>query len=189
MLEILLIALALAMDCFAVSVVSGVIVRRPSPRTMLPLSFDFGFFQALMPLLGWFLTIKFQSFIQAWDHWIAFAMLAMIGGKMIVDAFREEDEKSMRPEKTPTRIALAIATSIDALAIGITFACTGYESAAQLTLPLVTIGIVSFLMSIAGFLLGVRFGDIVNKRVRPELVGGIILICIGLKVLLEHLLQ
>lgn len=188
MLDIFFIALALAMDCFAVSVVSGVLVRRPQARVMAPMAFDFGLFQALMPLIGWFLTSRFQSYIEAWDHWIAFAMLALIGGKMIADAFKQEEEKSLNPEKMPTRLALAVATSIDALAIGITFACTGYDSLASLAIPLWTIGIVSFLMSIAGFLLGVRFGEIVNKKIRPELLGGVILLCIGIKILLEHLL-
>lgn len=187
MLESLLIAFALAMDCFAVSVVSGVIIRRAEGRTMLALAFFFGLFQALMPLIGWFLTSRFSAYIQALDHWIAFGMLAFIGGKMIVDSFKEEDDKSINPRNLRTQLVLAVATSIDALAVGITYACTGYETVAQLTLPLVLIGLVSFGMSVLGFSIGVRFGDAVNRKMRPELLGGLILVGIGIKILIEHL--
>lgn len=187
MLDSLFIALALAMDCFAVSVVSGVIIRKRENGVMLRLAFLFGLFQGLMPLIGWFLTSRFSSYLEAVDHWIAFAMLAFIGVKMILDAFKEEEQKSMNPRDAKTQLALAVATSIDALAVGISFACTGYDSFQSVLLPVGIIGLVSFLMSIAGYLLGVRFGDTVNKRVRPELLGGLILIAIGIKILVEHL--
>lgn len=187
MLESLLIAFALAMDCFAVSVVSGVIIRRAEGRTMLALAFFFGLFQALMPLIGWFLTSRFSAYIQALDHWIAFGMLAFIGGKMIVDSFKDDEDKSINPRNLRTQLVLAVATSIDALAVGITYACTGYETVAQLTLPLVLIGLVSFGMSVLGFSIGVRFGDAVNRKMRPELLGGLILVGIGIKILIEHL--
>lgn len=187
MLEILLIAFALAMDCFAVSVVCGVVVRRNDSRIMLRLAFLFGFFQALMPLIGWFLTSRFSAYLQLLDHWIAFSMLAFIGGKMIIDSFKEEEESSINPRSGKTQVLLAIATSIDALAVGITFACTGYDTIHQLGFPLLAIGVVSFLMSLCGFAIGVRFGDTVNKKMRPELLGGIILIGIGVKILIEHL--
>lgn len=187
MWESVLIAFALAMDCFAVSVISGVVVRRTEARIMLRLAFLFGFFQALMPLIGWFLTSRFSAYIQAVDHWIAFAMLALIGGKMLIDSFHEEDQSSINPRNTKTQVLLAIATSIDALAIGISYACTGYTSLSQMCVPLLIIGLVSFAMSVAGFAIGVRFGDIVNRKVRPELLGGLILIGIGIKILIEHL--
>ncbi len=187
MLEALLIAFALAMDCFAVSVVSGVIIRRYEGRTMLTLAFFFGFFQALMPLIGWFLTSRFSAYIQAVDHWIAFGMLAFIGGKMIADSFKEEDDKSVNPRDLRTQLVLAVATSIDALAVGISYACTGYNTLAQLTVPLVLIGVVSFGMSVLGFSIGVRFGDTVNRKMRPELLGGLILLGIGVRILIEHL--
>jgi len=187
MLEALLIAFALAMDCFAVSVVSGVIIRRYEGRTMLTLAFFFGFFQALMPLVGWFLTSRFSAYIQAVDHWIAFGMLAFIGGKMIADSFKEEDDKSVNPRDLRTQLLLAVATSIDALAVGISYACTGYNTLAQLTVPLVLIGVVSFGMSVLGFSIGVRFGDAVNRKMRPELLGGLILLVIGVRILIEHL--
>ena len=187
MLEALLIAFALAMDCFAVSVVSGVIIRRYEGRTMLTLAFFFGFFQALMPLIGWFLTSRFSAHIQAVDHWIAFGMLAFIGGKMIADSFKEEEDKSINPRDLRTQLVLAVATSIDALAVGISYACTGYNTLAQLTVPLVLIGVVSFGMSVLGFSIGVRFGDAVNRKMRPELLGGLILLVIGVRILIEHL--
>ena len=187
MLEALLIAFALAMDCFAVSVVSGVIIRRYEGRTMLTLAFFFGFFQALMPLIGWFLTSRFSAYIQAVDHGIAFGMLAFIGGKMIADSFKEEDDKSVNPRDLRTQLVLAVATSIDALAVGISYACTGYNTLAQLTVPLVMIGVVSFGMSVLGFSIGVRFGDTVNRKMRPELLGGLILLGIGVRILIEHL--
>ena len=187
MAEILLIALALAMDCFAVSVVCGVIIRKMENHTLLSLAFFFGFFQASMPLAGWFLTSRFSRYLEAVDHWIAFAMLAFIGGKMIWDSFRPEEESSINPRNLKSQLLLAIATSIDALAVGISFACTGYTSLQQLWHPLLVIGIISFLMSILGFVLGVKFGSKVNEKVHPELLGGIILIGIGIKILLEHL--
>jgi putative Mn2+ efflux pump MntP len=186
-LENLFIAVALAMDCFAVSVVCAVILRRRATGIMLRLAFLFGLFQALMPLLGWTLTTRFSAQIQAYDHWIAFAMLAFIGGKMIWDSFKEENESSLNPQDWFTGTLLAVATSIDALAVGITYACTGYDTLQSLSAPLLTIGVVSFVLSITGYLLGSRFGETVNEKIRPELLGGLILLFIGLRILAEHL--
>lgn len=188
MWEHILIALALAMDCFAVSVVCGVIIRRYEASTMLLTAFLFGLFQALMPLAGWLLTSRFSSYIEAFDHWIAFGMLALIGGKMIADSFKGEEGEHINPRNFQTQFALAVATSIDALAVGISYACTGYDTIGRITVPLIIIGLVSFFMGILGFTLGVRFGDTVNKKMHPELLGGIILIGIGIKILVEHLL-
>ena len=187
MLETLLIALALAMDCFAVSAVCGVIVRRFEARVMLPIAIFFGLFQGLMPLIGWALTSSFSHYLEAVDHWIAFGMLAFIGGKMIADSFKAEEDKSMNPRNLRTELLLAVATSIDALAVGISYACTGYETLASIAVPVVVIGIVSFLMSLLGFTIGVKFGDAVVRKLKPELLGGIILIGIGIKILIEHL--
>ena len=174
------------MDCFAVSVVCGVLLRQYEWRTLLRMAFFFGLFQAVMPLIGWALTARFSAYIQAFDHWVAFGMLALIGGKMILDSFKEE-ETDLHPRKLKAQLALAVATSIDALAVGITYACTGYDTLGQLAVPLLLIGLVSFLMSVAGFCLGVRYGDVVNKKMRPELLGGLILLGIGIKILIEHL--
>lgn len=187
MLNTILIALALAMDCFAVSAVCGVIIRRFEGRVMLPIAFFFGLFQALMPLVGWALTSSFSHYLEAVDHWIAFGMLAFIGGKMIVDSFKAEEDKSINPRNLRTQLLLAVATSIDALAVGISYACTGYQTLASIAVPVVVIGIVSFMMSILGFAVGVKFGEAVVKKLRPELLGGIILIGIGIKILMEHL--
>lgn len=186
--EIVLIAVALAMDCFTVSVVSGVITRRNQWEKVLRMAFLFGLFQALMPLIGWLAIHYFQSSVEAFDHWIAFGLLAIIGIKMIKDAFSPEQEDHMDPTQLRTQLLLALATSIDALAVGISLSCTGYETWGQLTVPLLVIGLVSFGFSIVGHLLGVRFGEVVARRWKPELVGGLILIGIGIKILVEHLL-
>lgn len=188
LLEIILIGVALAMDCFTVSVVSGVIVRKMQWKSNLRMAFFFGFFQALMPLLGWLAIHYFQHSVEAYDHWIAFGLLAFIGVKMIREAFAPEEDKHIKPLELRTQLILAVATSIDALAVGISMACTGYDSLGSLALPLAVIGIFSFLFSIGGYLLGVFFGDAAAWRLKPELIGGIILIGIGIKILLEHLL-
>lgn len=187
-LDILLIAVALAMDCFTVSMVSGVMTRKMFWGRNLRMAFLFGFFQAAMPFIGWIAIHYFQSSVEAYDHWIAFGLLLLIGGKMILDAFKEEDEATFNPLNLGTQLTLAVATSIDALAVGISFSCSGYGTVQSLILPLAVIGLVSFIFSIAGLLLGVRFGGAVARRFKPEIIGGVILIAIGVKILLEHLL-
>lgn len=187
LIDIFLLAVALAMDCFAVSIVSGVIVRRWLWRVALSMGVLFGVFQALMPFLGWVGMKYFSRYISAYDHWIAFALLVFIGGKMVKESFEPEEERAFNPCRLRTQLMLAVATSIDALAVGITFACTGFTALSQLWLPLFVIGLVSTVLSLIGYTLGLRFGRIIEKRLRPELVGGIILICIGVKVLLGHL--
>jgi putative Mn2+ efflux pump MntP len=141
----------------------------------------------MMPLIGWLCTSHFARYIEDYDHWIAFALLAFLGIRMISDAFRPEDQKVFNPRKLYTQLMLAVATSIDALAIGISFALTGYSHVASLLQPLSWIGIVSFLFGIIGHLLGIRFGSSVSRRLKPELLGGIILLLIGIKILLSHL--
>ena len=199
-IEIILLAVALAMDCFTVSIVSGLITCMDKEKVVKPtllleraggeaswlyrMAFLFGFFQALMPLLGWLGIIHFETYIEAYDHWIAFALLAFIGGKMIWESFGPEEEQHFNPRRLHTQLLLAVATSIDALAIGISFVCTGYTVLSQLTLPLIIIGLVSFLFSIMGYHLGRRFGKAITKQMKPELIGGLILIAIGLKILL-----
>ena len=207
LLDIILLAIALAMDCFTVSIVSGVLFNgqwtmdngklstrsNNSPLSiihfpLLRMAFLFGFFQAMMPLLGWLGISHFQTYMEAYDHWIAFGLLGFIGGKMIWESFGDEEDQHFNPSKLRTQLLLAIATSIDALAIGISFACTGFTELSQLTMPLLVIGIVSFLFSIFGYHLGRRFGKAITRRLKPELFGGIILVLIGLKILLSHLL-
>lgn len=190
LLDIILLAIALAMDCFTVSVVSGIILQNHGDRgpVIFRMAFLFGLFQALMPLLGWLGISRFQTYMEAYDHWIAFGLLAFIGGKMIWESFGDEEQQHFNPSRLRTQLLLAVATSIDALAVGISFACTGYTALSQLTLPLLIIGLVSFLFSIAGYHLGRRFGKSITRRLKPELIGGVILILIGLKVLLSHLM-
>lgn len=190
LLDIILLAIALAMDCFTVSVVSGIILQNHGDRgpVIFRMAFLFGLFQALMPLLGWLGISRFQTYMEAYDHWIAFGLLAFIGGKMIWESFGDEEQQHFNPGRLRTQLLLAVATSIDALAVGISFACTGYTALSQLTLPLLIIGLVSFLFSIAGYHLGRRFGKSITHRLKPELIGGVILILIGLKVLLSHLM-
>ena len=201
LLDIILLAVALAMDCFTVSIVSGVIdhgdwhndsseakIRVPVPVIYLRMAFLFGFFQAMMPLLGWLGISHFQAYMEAYDHWIAFGLLGFIGGRMIWESFGDEEDQHFNPRKLRTQLLLAVATSIDALAVGISFACTGFTTLSQLTMPLLIIGIVSFLFSIFGYHLGRRFGKAITRRLKPELFGGIILVLIGLKILLSHLL-
>lgn len=201
LLDIILLAVALAMDCFTVSIVSGVIdhgdwhndsseakIREPVPVIYLRMAFLFGFFQAIMPLLGWLGISHFQAYMEAYDHWIAFGLLGFIGGKMIWESFGDEEDQHFNPNRLRTQLLLAVATSIDALAVGISFACTGFTMLSQLTIPLLIIGIVSFFFSIVGYHLGRRFGKAITRRLKPELFGGIILVLIGLKILLSHLL-
>ena len=186
-IEIWLVALALAMDCFAVSMASGIIFKRVVPRQMVAMVLLFGLFQALNPLLGWLGAELFRELIESVDHWIAFAILGFLGVRMIVDSFKDEEEKKFNPRRFKVILTLAVATSIDALAVGISFSCMGYSSLPSLIYPLVAIGFVSSVMTALGLFLGVRFGKAFAGRLRAELWGGIILIAIGIKVLVEHL--
>ena len=183
-IDIILLAVALAMDCLTVSIVSGLTARdgqATETRWLYRMAFLFGFFQAFMPLLGWLGIIHFETYMEAYDHWIAFGLLAFIGGKMVWESFGDDEEQHFNPRRLHTQLLLAVATSIDALAVGVSFACTGYTQLSDLTLPLIIIGIVSFLFSIMGYHLGHRFGKPITKLMKPELVGGLILIAIGLK--------
>ncbi len=182
--ELLLIAVGLSMDAFAVSVCKGLGMRRLNLRVALVLAFLFGVFQAGMPVIGWLLGSQFLWLIEPVDHWIAFGLLGFIGGKMILDAVRGEQEDD---GGTVDRVAwgeflmLAVATSIDALAVGISFAALSVEIVPSVAL----IGIVTFVLSLVGVMVGHVFG---SRFERPaQLVGGVVLVLIGVKVLLEHL--
>lgn len=189
LLDIIFLAIALAMDCFTISIVSGVIMRHSEWPVILRMSAFFGLFQAIMPLFGWLGTNYFSVYIEAIDHWIAFGLLAFIGGRMIKEALGLEEEIHFSPTRLRTQLYLAVATSIDALAIGISFACLGYSEFSQLVVPLVIIGAVSFIFGVIGNVLGVRCGRAISRRMCPELVGGIILILIGVKVLMSHIME
>ena len=179
-LEIWLLAIGLAMDCLAVSIASGIILKRIQWRPMLVMAFFFGLFQAIMPLLGWLGASTFSHLIESVDHWIAFVLLCFIGANMIRESRREAE-----PENADfgprAMLPLAVATSIDALAVGITFAFLQVNM--YIALPL--IGGVTFLLSFAGGKLGHAFGA--KYKSKAECLGGLVLILIGLKILLEHL--
>ena len=187
-LEIWLLAIGLAMDCLAVSIASGIILKRIQWRPMLVMAFFFGLFQAIMPLLGWLGASTFSHLIESVDHWIAFAILAFLGGRMIKESFKEEDCcQRFNPASLKVVITMAIATSIDALDIGVSFAFLGIKSCSSILYPVGIIGFVSFLMSLIGLIFGIRFGCGIARKLRAELWGGIILILIGTKILIEHL--
>ena len=173
-LELIFLAVALAMDCFTVSITGGVIVRRYCWPLMWKMALLFGIFQAGMPLLGWLGANTYSSHMESIGHWLAFGLLLFIGGRMMKESFEE------------VLLLLSVATSIDALAVGVSFACIGYDAIGELVVPLLIIGIVSLLFSLFGNLLGVRFGNSIAKRVTPEFLGGLILVLIGVKILLEH---
>ena len=186
--DICLLAIGLAMDCLAVSIASGIILKRIQWRPMLVMAFFFGLFQAIMPLLGWLGASTFSHLIESVDHWIAFAILAFLGGRMIKESFKEEDCcQRFNPASLKVVITMAIATSIDALAIGVSFAFLGIKSCSSILYPVGIIGFVSFLIFLIGLIFGIRFGCGIARKLRAELWGGIILILIGTKILIEHL--
>jgi len=183
-LTLLGLALALAMDAFAVALGAGTILPRLTGRHLFRLGFHFGLFQALMPIVGWLAGQTMVQTISAWDHWIAFSLLAAIGAHMIYEA-RSQDEE--RERRDPTRglrlVTLSIATSIDALAVGFSLSVIGVS----IWQPALVIGLVAGAMTVVGLLMGERFGK--KWGARAETFGGAILILIGLKILAEHLLN
>lgn len=183
LLELFLIAVGLSMDAFAASLSKGLDMRKLNNKHAAVIALFFGGFQAFMPLIGWFLGKQFEQYITPIDHWIAFVLLAFIGGNMIVNVFKDEDGNAKHSDNLNIKeiFILAIATSIDALTVGITFA---FLQAA--IVPAVSfIGIITFSLSFIGVQVGHRFGSKFGSK--AELAGGIVLILIGLKILLEHL--
>ena len=185
LLELILIAIGLAMDAFAVSICKGLNMRKMNYRQAGIIALFFGGFQAIMPLIGWFLGSSVRSYIEAVDHWIAFALLALIGGRMAAGALVQGCGTQARPEPaalTPGRLtALAVATSIDALAVGVSLTCMEVD----ILTAAGVIGAVAFCLSVLGGLLGRRLGCLFQRR--AELAGGIVLILIGVRILIEHL--
>ena len=199
--EVALIGIGLSMDAFAVALCKGLAMKTLSLRRTLCIAGAFGGFQALMPLIGWLLGSSFSRYIEAVDHWIAFALLLSIGGKMIRDAVRElredEDDKEKangsdagKDLKVGELLVLAVATSIDALAVGLSFAMLGMTEVSSpgglsIWYSILIIGIETFVLSGAGVLIGHRFGS--RHHARAELAGGIVLILIGIRILISHL--
>ena len=185
LVELLLIAVGLSMDAFAVSICKGLGMKEVNPKVAVVLALFFGGFQALMPLIGWALGSQFLGIIGPIDHWVAFVLLAVIGGKMLWEAFREDagedDGKPADRIDLGEFFILAIATSIDALAVGISFAALSVDIVPSVAL----IGVITFAFSIAGVFVGNFFGSRYEKP--ASIVGGVVLILIGTKILLEHL--
>lgn len=183
LVEILIVAVALAMDAFSVCISCGMIIADPDLRHYFRLSFHFGLFQFMMPVIGYFGGLYLETYIKSFDHWIAFGLLLFIGLKMIYEAFSRKEE-TCEPARDPSRgwslIVLAVATSIDALAVGLSFGVLGRP----ILIPSVIIGVVCALFSVIGISIGRRVGALVGKR--AEAAGGLMLVAIGIKILAEH---
>ena len=180
-IDIFLIGIALSMDAFAVSICKGLSVKKVSAKHVLTVGVYFGGFQALMPTLGFLLGYKFESFITNIDHWIAFVLLAIIGGNMIREALGKDEDEENDDFSVRAMLPLAVATSIDALTVGISFAFLGVDIVTAALL----IGATTFVLSGVGIFVGNIFGS--KYKSKAELAGGVVLILIGLKILLEHL--
>lgn len=181
--ELFLIAVGLSMDAFAVSICKGLGMQRLNMGQAVVIALFFGGFQALMPVIGWAVGAQFAHFVSTYAHWIAFALLAFVGGKMLWDAFHEDEGEDAGPFKLELGdlLMLAIATSIDALAVGVSFAFLDVAIAPSAAL----IGVTTFVLSLVGVAVGHQFGSRWEKP--ATIVGGIVLILIGVKVLLEGL--
>jgi putative Mn2+ efflux pump MntP len=183
-LTLLLIAFGLAMDAFAVSISNGITIQRQRANHALRIGLFFGSFQALMPLIGWSAGLNLRDLISGVDHWIAFGLLFFIGCKMIYESTRMDiREKEVKPLTLSTLLVLSVATSIDALAVGISFALLKIS----IVTPIIVIGVVTFVLSFLGVLTGSKIGHFFEKKI--EILGGLILIGIGIKILIEHLFQ
>ena len=180
-LELILLCIGLGMHAFAVSVCKGISMKKMNWKKACIIGLYFGGFQAIMPVIGYFFGSSFESIITNIDHWLAFILLAIIGTKMIQEAFQKEEEEYNEDISVKTMLVLSIATSIDALAVGITFAFFKVN----LLLAITLIGTITFILSVIGTKIGNKFGD--KYKSKSELAGGIILIIIGLKILLEHI--
>jgi putative Mn2+ efflux pump MntP len=182
---IFIMSLGLAMDAFAVSISYGCAPRKPSGREMFLIAFLFGSFQAIMPIIGWELGVVFEDLIHDYAHWVAFGLLAYIGIKMIIAGLKgntaKEDKNRGEHDISIIRLfILAIATSIDSLAVGLSFAVLGYE----IINPAIIIGLVTFACSLIGVRAGIRLSAILGTK--AEIFGGLVLIAIGIKILVEH---
>lgn len=182
LLEILIIAVGLSMDAFAVSIGKGLSMRRPGIVHYLKVGLWFGGFQALMPFVGYLLGSSFASYVSEFDHWIAFVLLAFIGGNMVRESFSKDDDNDENPDfSLKTMLMMAVATSIDALAAGVSFAFF----ATDIFYIISIIGVTTFVFSVAGLKIGNIFGSKYKKK--SEFIGGLILVMIGLKILIEHM--
>lgn len=185
-ITVFLTGVALSMDAFAVAICKGLKMQKLNYKQMGLIALFFGGFQALMPFIGWMLGHSFKDYIESFDHWVAFALLVFIGGKMIYEAFNGDDEDDdCSCFDIKELLVMAIATSIDAMAVGIAFAIDGIDTLASILVAILIIGVTTFILSAVGVFIGHKFGAVYKSK--AELAGGIILILIGAKILLEHL--
>jgi len=181
-LALVLVAVGLAMDSFTVAICGGLQMHRVQFRMAVRIAFMFGLFQALMPVLGWLAGTRVIELVAEWDHWVAFGLLAAVGGKMIWEALRGDPEcQLVDPRDWRILAALSIATSIDALAVGLSFAVVRQP----ILTPALLTGVITFGLSLGGVYLGHRFGSLIHQR--AQLAGGILLILIGSRILVTHL--
>jgi len=181
-ITVLIVALGLAMDAFAVSISSGLAIKKINIGHAFRIAFFFGAFQALMPVVGWLAGLGLKDFISAIDHWIAFVLLSVVGGKMIYEStFLDKEKEEKDTLNIYVLLILSIATSIDALAVGLTLSFLNVHIAS----PAIIIGIVTFVLSFLGVYIGDRFGHFFESKI--EIAGGVILIGIGIKILFQHL--
>jgi len=169
------------MDAFSVSITHGLVNKSFKPSNALKLGMSFGSFQAIMPILGWVAGVSIMHFISGFDHWIAFGLLCFVGIRMIYESTKKESDKKINSLSIGTLLMLSIATSIDALAVGLSLSFLN----AAIVAPAILIGLVTFSLSLLGVYLGNRFGHFLGSKV--EVLGGVILIVIGLRILLEHI--
>lgn len=181
-IPLILLGIGLSFDTFAVSVSCGIIEREIRFWQAARIAIFFAVFQAVMPIIGWLLGYSIRSYIEQFDHWIAFALLLAVGSKMILESFKKDEERCFNPHKLKVILTLSFATTIDALIVGITFAFL------EINLPLAAfiIGSVTFIAAMLGMLFGKKVGSALGKKM--EILGGLILIAIGVKILVEHLL-
>jgi putative Mn2+ efflux pump MntP len=179
---ILLIAFGLAMDSFSVSIANGLATKTFKISKALTIALFFGLFQGLMPIFGWLAGESVADYISAFDHWIAFVLLTFIGVKMIYESITEKPNKFLGVYSFKVILILSVATSIDALAVGLSYSFLGIS----IFFPAIIIGVITFLLSFFGVYMGRRFGKILKNRI--EILGGLILVIIGLKILFEHVM-
>lgn len=187
LIGIFLISVGLSMDAFAVAITKGITMKKLRVKSALKIAVFFGFFQGFMPYIGWLVGVRFSNYVEKFDHWIAFILLVSIGGKMVYEAYKNQDEcavdvASGKEEALSSRVLLilAIATSIDALAVGVSFAFLKVE----IIKSIIMIGVTTFAISYIGVVMGRKLGCLFQKK--AEIFGGIILMLIGTKILLEH---
>ena len=184
LITIIIIALGLSMDAFAVSIVSGAAYKQLKIKHALRIALFFGGFQAIMPVIGYLAGLSIKTYIATYDHWVAFGILSAVGGKMIYESFKIKNaEDSLNPSNIVVLLVLSIATSIDALAIGVTLSFLRVSLVTAVSI----IGLVTFVLSYLGVFIGKRFGHFFENKI--EAIGGLILIGIGIKILFEHLIS